>query len=78
VTGSARAGVTAFGGELSIASSRIDCSAISIDIEPKTVGGASYPPNVLDGGDNVCGCDTVHGACHAQTSGLEPIGVEPR
>jgi hypothetical protein len=65
---SARAGVAAFGAEVTLAATALDCNPIALDGEP--FGGAEA--KLLDEGGNVCGCDGHLETCRLQSAGLSP------
>lgn len=68
----ARAGIAVLGSDASLASSRMVCATIAIDVEP--YGGG--PPGLVDQGGNVCGCGAT-GACVAVSANLVPYEIEP-
>lgn len=70
---SSRAGVTSFGGHVSVGATTLECNPIPLDGE--TFEGA--PPTFEDLGANVCGCGGHTGACKVVTSDLTPPGSLP-
>jgi hypothetical protein len=70
VADSARAGAASFGGYLGVARSMFLCQ--SFDFNAETEDGVVA--ELLDLGDNLCGCPTATDACRAQSVGLEPPG----
>jgi hypothetical protein len=68
VHASARAGISSFGGDISVASSWLECNPIDLN-------GDNLPQrnfNFTDGGGNLCGCDRVAANCKLQSLDLEP------
>jgi hypothetical protein len=65
---SARAGVTAFGGHVSLQNVALDCNVIHLDGE--TLNGFDH--QMKDLGGNTCGCAGEVVACSVQSSQLEP------
>lgn len=80
IVGNARAGVSAFTADLSMAASSLRCNAFDLDVEPRlltrtgTIDGSIGA--ITDHGDVTCGCDTAS-PCKAQSAGLEPVPIEP-
>jgi hypothetical protein len=68
VTQSARAGVAAFGSDVTLSSTRFDCNAIHLDSEPHAGRSSSFS----DDGANVCGCGVDAVTCKALSSSIEP------
>jgi hypothetical protein len=61
-----RAGLSSFGGAVSIATSTFECNAFHLDGE--AFAGVAY--SFTDGGGNACGCNGTPVACQVLTSGL--------
>jgi hypothetical protein len=76
VSGSARAAMSLFGGELSVRRAVLSCGGFDLEVSDDFTGRADAPNRpfaVADGGDTVCGCGGAWKSCKAQSSGLEPI-----
>lgn len=72
----ARAGVVVFGGTATLTSSLLGCNALDMVAATEIAPGVTTDaPHIIDGGDNVCGCDAVT-TCRAQTADLTPISVK--
>ena len=70
---SARAGVGCFGADVQMIGSRLECNAIDLDGEP--LDGTPY--EIIDLGQNLCGCGGVEQTCVVKTTSLtppEPLG----
>ena len=67
VQNSARAAVSSFGGDVTLANSRLDCYLIPLDGEQTT-----RPFSFEDLGDNWCGCGDVTETCAVRSSNLQP------
>jgi Right handed beta helix region len=65
---SARAGLSNFGGHVSLGSSAIRCADFNLAGEP--FGGADF--TFEDAGHNACGCPDADGICKVLSAGLEP------
>ena len=66
IEASARAGVSAYGGAISLESTRFECNAIDLDSEQE--GGVD--PAFDDAGNNVCGCQGAEIPCQIKTLDL--------
>jgi hypothetical protein len=76
IEASARAGLSSFGGAVTLGSSTLECDAIALDGE--TFGGSSA--SFVDQGGNVCGCSGTPAVCQILSSGLAPpesVGPSP-
>ena len=71
VEGSARAGIAAFGGALTLGGATLECNAIDIAAEEYE----GFAPAFDDQGANDCGCATERIACAAETTGFVPPGA---
>jgi hypothetical protein len=67
ISDSERAGLSLFGGSVTLSGTRLSCSAF--DLNAATHNGVE--PRFDDGGGNVCGCD-AEVACRAQSATLQP------
>jgi hypothetical protein len=65
---SARAGLSSFGGDLSLAGTAITCAAFGLDGE--VIDGDDFV--IEDRGNNACGCPNADGQCTAVSAGLAP------
>jgi hypothetical protein len=65
---SARAGISNFGGSISLGENRIACAGFELEGEPED----GDPFYFEDQGGNRCGCPVANGACVAVSAGLEP------
>jgi hypothetical protein len=72
LTANARAGVSVFGGQLSLERTLVTCDAFEIDIESWPKGEGGRGPSIEDLGGNLCGCGAKKGECRANSAGLEP------
>lgn len=73
ISGSARAGASGFGADVSIGSSQFECNGINLDGEDV----AGLDADVQDAGANVCGCEGEETACQLLSLGLgapQPLG----
>jgi hypothetical protein len=68
VHASARAAISAFGADISVATSLLACNAI--DLNGDNLGAAPF--SFTDGGGNVCGCDGQAEECKLLSLDLEP------
>ena len=68
VEGAPRAGIASFSSNMSVATSELDCNAISLDAEPVLDGEAT----LADGGGNRCGCGQDEEQCKVLQTGIEP------
>ncbi len=66
---SSRAGIALLGASMSLARSRVTCSAFDLNLEPGRV--ATRTSDLRDLGDNGCGCGAL-GPCRAQSAQLVP------
>jgi hypothetical protein len=71
VSASARAGMGAFGAPLTLSRSRLLCQAFDLAVGTY----ADSEGQLLDHGDNVCGCPTPSASCQAAATTLEPPGA---
>jgi len=71
--GSTRAGLSSFGGHVSLGATLLRCNPIDLDGEPY----AEMPPVFEDLGGNACGCDDPSLACQAKSAGLSPPEALP-
>jgi len=69
VSGSARAGVSVFGGAIDLRGSIFSCNGFDVNLETN-LGSA---PRLDDRGENVCGCGEGWLGCRAQSASLVPI-----
>jgi len=63
-----RAALSCFGGRLELSGSAMVCQAFDIDAEPYE----GLQAELVDGGDNRCGCPAADGACQSVTANLLP------
>jgi hypothetical protein len=73
ISGSARAGIAAFGGEVRLGTSAIECNVIDIDGEPFE----QSPFTLTDLGGNACGCSDTVRVCQVVSAGLTPPEAAP-
>ncbi|MGZ3424336.1 MAG: DUF1565 domain-containing protein [Polyangiales bacterium] len=72
----ARAGLLANGGDVTVGSTAIVCTAFPLDIAPQYEGGTREETKLEDGGENRCiACDGSEDTCLAQSSNLAPIKI---
>jgi hypothetical protein len=67
---SARAGILAYSGNVTVSGSTLECNPIALDGED--FAGSQHIASLTDGGDNVCGCNGQSAVCQVVSSGLEP------
>jgi hypothetical protein len=79
VRNAARAGIGVFGASLDLSASALQCNAIDLALTERfdSSGVATNPPVLRDGGDNVCGCETV-ATCAARSEALTPAPTLPK
>lgn len=65
---SERAGISAFGGAVTLGTTVLECNAIHLDGEPS----GQVDPSFVDSGTNVCGCEGATSPCRLVSSQLEP------
>jgi hypothetical protein len=73
IANGARAGVSNFGAEVSMANSVVRCHGVDINVESFM----GLEGTLVDGGSNLCGCPEATGQCKAVTSSIEapdPLG----
>ena len=63
-----RAGISNFGGRITVADSTIQCATFDLEGEPYESHNFAFD----DVGENKCGCPTADGPCSAVSAGLEP------
>jgi hypothetical protein len=68
VAGSMRAGLSSFGGAVTLQTTTFECNPISLDAEIAGTSASSFE----DAGGNTCGCGGVTEPCTAVSSGLAP------
>jgi len=67
----ARAGLSLFGGAVSLGESRLACNGFEINLE-SSLSPDRKPSSLADAGFNACGCATT-AVCRAQSANLAPI-----
>jgi len=65
---STRAGISNFGGALSLAQTAINCAAFELHGENYEQAEFSF----VDGGNNLCGCPVAEGECRVASTALQP------
>ena len=65
---SARAGISCFGANIEVTATRLECNAIHLDGEVLF----DTPFQIVDHGQNRCGCGGVEEPCTVKTTSLEP------